>query len=257
MRATRTVVTPGRSNRVVGRIDSCLSGVIPPVEGNEPCGNQSGKFRVRVPPCVPLSHVPRTFAFRDHDFGFRETRFRFAELRRSRRRAFLSVPSVSGSHTTAPRQSPRRTARERGARTGERVRAAGARGAREARQGVRVGGLDPADRDPSRAGHVVAALSAVSGRASRLLLTATGAHPTPTSRDGEGQVQPQDRGAGQGHDQGDAQRDGTRGGGSGRDRGDRAIGEEKKRPTRGRRELGRGRGRGREHRERHVERDAT
>ena len=58
-------------------------------------------------------------------------------------RAFLSVPSVSRSHTTAPRHSPRRTARERGARTGERVRAAGARGAREARQGVRVGGTRP------------------------------------------------------------------------------------------------------------------
>ena len=79
-------------------------------------------------PCVPLSHVPRTFAFRDHDFGFRETRFRFAELPRSRRRAD-SVPSVSRSHTTARARARTRRARRT---SGERVRAAGARGAREA-----------------------------------------------------------------------------------------------------------------------------
>ena len=86
-------------------------------------------------------HELSLFATAISDFGRRD--FASSELRRSRRRAFLSVPSVSRSHTTAPRQSPRRTARERGARTGERVRAAGARGAREARQGVRVGGTRP------------------------------------------------------------------------------------------------------------------
>ena len=97
-----------------------------------------------VYPCVYPSrtcHELSLFATTISDFGRRD--FASRELRRSRRRAFLSVPSVSRSHTTAPRQSPRRTARERGARTGERVRAAGARGAREARQGVRVGGTRP------------------------------------------------------------------------------------------------------------------
>jgi hypothetical protein len=140
-----TVVTPGRSNRVVGRIDSCLSGVIPPVEGKRTVRESVWE----IPgPCTPVCtppHVPRTFAFRTRP------RFRISgdEISRPRSsaarvgRAFLSVPSVSRSHTTATRHSPRRTARERGARTGERVRAAGARGAREARQGVRVGGTRP------------------------------------------------------------------------------------------------------------------
>ena len=188
MRATRTVVTPGRSNRVVGRIDSCLSGVIPPVEGKRTVRESVWE----IPgPCTPVCtppHVPRTFAFRTRP------RFRISgdEISRPRSsaarvgRAFLSVPSVSA-----------RTPRRRGtARAGPRESAAHARASAFALQerealarlvkGCAWAGLDPADPRSSRAGHVVAALSAVSGRASRLLLTATGAHPSPTSRDGEG-----------------------------------------------------------------------
>ena len=208
--------------------------------------------------CTPLARAT--------NFRFSRPRFRISgdeiSLRgapplASARFPFGAEREPLAHHGAAAEPAPDRA---RARRTHGRARSRGrsARRSRGSSRGARGRDATRRTRDPSRAGHVVAALSAVSGRASRLLLTATGAHPTPTSRDGEGQVQPQDRGAGQGHDQGDAQRDGTRGGGSGRDRGDRAIGErEEERPTQGRRELGRGRGRGREHRERHVERDAT
>jgi len=145
MRATRTVVTPGRSNRVVGRIDSCL---FPPSRGNEPYGNQSGKFRVRVPPCVPLRTCHELSLFgRDRDFGFRETRFRVRGAPPLSRRACFPFGAE---------REPLAHHRRRGtARAGPRESAAHARASAFALQerealarlvkGCAWAGLDPAD----------------------------------------------------------------------------------------------------------------
>ena len=113
--------------------------------------------------------------------------FASAELRRSRRAvlSFRCRAEPLAHHGAAAQPAPDRA---RARRTHGRARSRGrsARRSRGSSRGARGRDSTRRTRDPSRAGHVVAALSAVSGRASRLLLTATGAHPSPTSRDGEG-----------------------------------------------------------------------
>ena len=139
MRATRTVVTPGRSNRVVGRIDSCLSGVIPPVEGKRTVRESVWEIPSSCTPvCTPLARAT--------NFRFSRPRFRISgdeiSLRGAPPLASARFPfgAERGARTPAPRQGPRRTARARRTHGRARSRGGSARRSRGS-QGVRVGGM--------------------------------------------------------------------------------------------------------------------